>query len=195
MVYNAAHHPSIGHSPYYNVYGKDMQLPGLLHLTNDVPESVRQLTQRDMLLRRLAIFQLKQLNLDHPSVASTGFEVGDLVVYVLNPSERASLPHLSGCPKWSPRWSLPHRVTHVRSGQLTLLPMWTKGRPRVAPVRKVLPEATRILRDAISQVIATSALPGNSSSDPDAIPFEGVPTEEPPPASVRASPKHYGSYV
>ena len=192
MVYNAAPHPSIGHSPYYNVYGKDMQLPGLLHFTNDVPESVRQFTQRDMLLRRLAMFQLRQLNLDHHSVASTGFEVGDLVVYVLNPSERASLHHLSGCPKWSPRWSLPHRVTHVRAGQLTLLPMWTKGRLRVAPytqVRKVLPETTRILRDAISQVIATPALPGNSSSDPDAIPFESVPTDEPPPASVRASPK------
>ena len=188
MVYNASPHPSLGHSPYYSVFGKDMLLPGLLPLTEDVPEATRQFSQRDFILRGLAMFQLKHLSLDCASdAAPISFQVNDIVVYTLGPSERPRFCHLSGCPKWNPQWSFPHRVTHVGKGQLTLVPLWVKGRPRVAPctqVRKILPDTIRILRDAVPRVIAVPSLPGTSSSDPDAIPFEEVPVTEPPPSSI-----------
>jgi hypothetical protein len=193
VAYNASPHPSIGDSPFYMVFGQDMVLPSLLTHTPIVPDRVRRFALYEQQCARAFRRRLDDQRLFNSDTPQNPLTVGDPVVHYLPDDERTLIPHVSGVPKWSPLWSLPHRVIKISKNTATLRPLWTYGENRQMPltrIRKLLPTIPLALRNAIPDVLQTPTISVQQEEISD--PMTEVPIAEPPPAPQH-KPRHPGS--
>jgi transposase InsO family protein len=163
LVHNSSPHAKLGDTPFGVVFGKDMILPGLCQHSHEVTEYTRHTVRYERYMREALKEHLTSL--DIPSVSDVRgdeFRVGDIVTYPLSPLEKDQLSHQSGVQKWSPQWSLPHRVMAIHDKQVNVKPLWTNNRQRAVPLsqlRKLLTESPKALLDLIPSVLKTRLKP------------------------------------
>eukprot|EP00121_Abeoforma_whisleri_P016886 Awhi_evm1s15480 len=117
-AYNTSFHSAVRETPYYAVFGKDPLLPGFQEYSVRTDEGSR--------LARQAEHQTKVLNRYNVAVAqevdSAHYEIGDLIIFFRNPKEiavKASSTRIEDLSlRYTPRWSLPARVTEMSSNSL-----------------------------------------------------------------------------
>jgi transposase InsO family protein len=183
LAYNASPHPSVGDAPFYMVFGQDMVLPSQSTHTPTIPDRVRRFALYERQCARAFRRRLDDQRLFDGGTPECPFAVGDPVVHYLPDDERNLIPHVSGVPKWSPIWSLPHRVIKLSKNTATLRPLWTYGENRQIPLtrlRKLLPTIPLALRDIIPDVLQTPTISVLQEETSD--PMADVPVSEPPPA-------------
>ena len=190
MIYNSTPHSQLGTTPYNLVFGQDMVIPGWTEFTPISTEPTRQITRMERLYRALGKEMLSLLNTT-PTSKTEPFRLGDVITYSLSQPESAAIPHRSGTVKWNAQWSPPQRVMKVKLGQLSVQPLWTRGRLRDVPktqCRLLNPSSPRSLRDLVPYVlqipISSEARPRRPRDDM----LVPVPISQPPPAQPLPTP-------
>lgn len=183
LVYNATPHSILGTTPYNLVFGQDLVIPGWSEFTPVIGEPTRQLTRLERFYRSLGKHILETLN-TNALPPDDVFKVGDIITYKLSSPESSHIPHLSGTAKWNPQWSLPYRVMKVKTGQLVVQPLWTRGRSRSVPftqcklLNPCIPRSLRDLMPYVLQIpLSSSTKPHLSTDDMNAL----VPLSQAPP--------------
>ena len=152
LAYNATPHPDLGASPYYAMFGREAVLPGWQRIMqpSDQEDKLLNLQQMrtDAIVRKLLRDDVIS---QRPIVPSRLFKVGDWVRWPLPVYQRravASSPSTEQSLKLVPKWSLPGRVTAVKSHQLLVQPLGAPPSrdPRVVPLSVVQKIPTSIPR-------------------------------------------------
>jgi hypothetical protein len=92
--------------------------------------------------------------------------VGDLITFPLGASE-GHVEHVTGVKKWTPRSSLPYRVTAVHPNSVEAVPLWTVGPPRSVPrsqVSQLQAFTPAALKDLVSRLVK-APVPGRLVRD------------------------------
>lgn len=143
LIYNCTPLPAIGDTPASLVFGQDLTLPGLQQLSPRHGDEVREMSLRE---RRLLQFVLDDIALIQSSSQNNPIQINDLVYYEFGENEdtkRRPL-HYSGCAKYRPSWSLPHRVLKVTGNKATLRPLWYNGAVQEVPISRIRRFTSRI---------------------------------------------------
>ena len=140
LLYNVTPNRMIGDTPASLTFGTDLHVPGLQDFEPTLSEAARLQALRDfrgsrMLLRQLN--ELEEIPKDEGNQKACKLSVGDIVTYRLSTAERKHAYHLTREMKYTASRSFPQRVVKVNPKTVVMVPLWTKGCQRQAPIEEV----------------------------------------------------------
>eukprot|EP00923_Selenidium_pygospionis_P053269 GHVN01092275.1.p1 GENE.GHVN01092275.1~~GHVN01092275.1.p1 ORF type:complete len:339 (+),score=12.81 GHVN01092275.1:69-1085(+) len=141
IAHNAAYHSSIGDAPFAVLLGKPPVLPGFQHLTVVTTEDSRKSALKTRRARDALLPHLEGLGEEGKTQeVPEKVKLGDFVIYLRSDYERTRMDEGAQSFRYSPKWSLPAKVTQVGTGVLRLLEYGT-AQERKVPISqvKVLP--------------------------------------------------------
>ena len=146
-VHNATPHSALGESPFKAMFGFEPTLPGWqrYRVSDDSATLAASRAERSHRMMMRARLAAERLRLDKDEEVS----MGDVVVHQLSNYERSrSRPAGSSSEAYSPKWSLPCRVTAVRAGVVECEPVGCPGARRQVPKSQL-----KILKGAVPECL------------------------------------------
>ena len=161
MAYRSTPHPVTNESPYRLMTGLDMVLPNFQEWAEysvDNMDAYRRFNllaqvRRDCLDRVLRNAAYNHQRHHNKTKVSRPLQVGDLVIYWLNPSEVSKLLIRFGSMKFAPRWSEPCRIQRFLNQEKTVMivkSIWHKGIVKKVHQNDVMPLPTQLTAEALN---------------------------------------------